>query len=111
MPGGLRQLGEVGWTSPMQEGAAAESSPGDAHVVQGLGPGPFLQGLFADRKQRRAAPLALGAHDTHAPLVLVAGAAAARHCLYDLDLFVVAADDQVADVDETIYAGVGAQAL
>ena len=67
------KLGEVAWTSPMQEGAASESSPRDAPVVQGLGPGPLHEGLFANLEQHSTATLVLGAHDLHAPLVLDAG--------------------------------------
>jgi hypothetical protein len=62
----------------MQEGAASESSPRNAHVVQGLGPGPFSERLFADRKERETAALALLAHDMHAPLVPNAGGIGAR---------------------------------
>ena len=63
----------------MQEGAASESSPRDAHVVQGFGSGPLLKGLLADSKQHSATTLALlGAHDMHAPLVLDAGGIRAR---------------------------------
>ena len=47
----------------MQEGAASESSPRDAHVVQGLGTSPFLESGLANRKQHRTAALVLGAHD------------------------------------------------
>jgi hypothetical protein len=65
-PGGLRQLGEVTWPSPMQEGAASESSPRDAHVVQGLGLAPLLEGLLANLEQHSAAALTLGTHDMHA---------------------------------------------
>jgi len=36
----------------------------------------------------------------HAPLVVFAGAAAAGHRLYDLDLVAVVVDDQMADVDD-----------
>ena len=50
----------------MQERAASESSPCNAHVVQGLGLGPLLKGPFVDLKERRTAALALGAHDMHA---------------------------------------------
>jgi len=50
----------------MEEGAAPESSPRDAHVVKGLGSGPLLQGPLADLEQHSAAALALGAHDMHA---------------------------------------------
>jgi hypothetical protein len=50
----------------MQEGAASESSPRDAHVVQGLGLAPLLEGLLADPEKHSAAALALGAHVWHA---------------------------------------------
>ena len=72
------ELGEVAWTSPMQEGAASESSPRNAHVVQGLGSDPLLQGLLADSKQHRAAALVLSTHDLHDPLVLDASGIGAR---------------------------------
>jgi hypothetical protein len=65
-PGGLRDAGEGLASVTMQGNAAAQPTPSDAHVVQALGSGPLLQGLLANRKQRRAAALALGAHDTHA---------------------------------------------
>jgi hypothetical protein len=59
----------------MQEGAASEPSPRDAHVVQGLGSGPLLQGLLANLEEDSTTALTLlGAHDMHAPLVLDAGA-------------------------------------
>jgi len=93
----------------MQEGAASEPSPANAHVVQGLGPAPFGQGLLADLQQDSAALFALpGAHDMHAPLVGCFNAALTRNGLDDLGLFAVLAVDQMADVDNTVYAGVGA---
>src|SRR5215212_1728104 len=61
------KFGEVPWTSPMQEGADSESSPRNAHVVQGLGRAPFLEGLLADREQRRTTTLTLGAHEICTP--------------------------------------------
>jgi hypothetical protein len=66
VPGGLRQLGEVPSAVAMQGDATAEAPPRPAYVGVGFGPGPLLQGLLADGKQHRAAPLALGAHDMHA---------------------------------------------
>jgi hypothetical protein len=36
---------------------------------------------------------------------------AARNGLYDLDLFTIVADDQMADEDGAVHAGTGAQAL
>jgi len=47
-----------------------------------------------------------------APLVHVAGAAAARDGLHDLDLFTgTGVLDKMTDVDDAIEAGVGAQTL
>jgi hypothetical protein len=92
----------------MQEGAASESSPRNAHVVQGLGRTPFLEGFPADRKQGETTALAPGAHD-HAPLVLdvVVGAAATRHGLEDLDLFAgTGVLDKMADVDDALVTDV-----
>jgi hypothetical protein len=60
------KFGEVPWTSPMQEGAASESSPRDAHVVQGLGRTPFLEGLLAELEEHSATALSFRAHDMHA---------------------------------------------
>jgi hypothetical protein len=59
--------------------------------VQGLGSGPFCQGLLANLEEHSAAALVLGAHDMHTALVACAGAAAARDGLYDLNLFTVVA--------------------
>jgi hypothetical protein len=96
----------------MQEGAASESSPRDAHVVQGLGPGPFGQGLLSDLQQDSAAPFALpGAHDMHAPLVGCVSAALTRNGVDDLGLFAVLADDEMADEDGAVHADTGAQAV
>jgi hypothetical protein len=51
----------------MQEGAASESSPRDAHVVQSLGPGPLEERLFANLEEDSTTALTLpGAHDRHA---------------------------------------------
>ena len=68
-----------------------EARPARTHLLKGFGPSPFLDGLFADRKQRGAAALVLRAHDLYAPLVDVAGAAAARDGVEDLDIFAVVA--------------------
>jgi hypothetical protein len=65
-------------TVAVQGDAAALAPPRDAHVVEGLGPDPLREGLLADGKQRGTAPLALLAHDMHAPLVLDAGGIRAR---------------------------------
>jgi hypothetical protein len=62
------KLGEVAWTSPMQEGAASESSPREAHVVQGLGPGPLHEGLFANLEQHSTARRWCLAHMICTPL-------------------------------------------
>jgi hypothetical protein len=63
------ELGEVAPTVAMQGDAAAEASPADPDVVQGRSPSSLSQSLFADRKQRRATALVLGAHD-HEPSAL-----------------------------------------
>jgi hypothetical protein len=64
----------------MQEGAASESSPRDAYVVQGLGPGPLLESLLANLEEDSTTALTLlgAAHDMHAPLVLDAVITGAR---------------------------------
>src|SRR5215211_5812364 len=72
-PGGLRQLGEVAATPPMQEGAASESSPRYANVVQTLGTSPFLKSLLADRQEHSTAALPFLTHGKHPPLAVVAG--------------------------------------
>jgi hypothetical protein len=82
-----------------------EARPARTHLLKGFGPSPFLDGLFADRKQRRAAALVLRAHDLYAPLVDVASASPTRYGLDDLDIFAVHFD-QKADVDDAVYAGV-----
>jgi hypothetical protein len=87
-----------------------EARPARTHLLKGFGPSPFLDGLFADRKQRGAAALVLRAHDLYAPLVDVAGASPTRYGLDDLDLFTVLFD-QMADVHNAFVTGVGAQAL
>jgi hypothetical protein len=96
----------------MQEGAASESSPRDAHVVQGLGFGPLDKRFLANLEEDSATALVLGAHGIHAPLVDVAGASPTRNGFYDLDLFAgTGVLDKVPDVDDAFVAGVGAQAL
>jgi hypothetical protein len=96
----------------MQEGAPSESSPRDAHVVESLGSAPLCEGLFAQLHGHGTSALVLLAHDMHAPLAVFAGAAAARHGLYDLDLFAgTGVLDKMPDVDDAISAGVRAQAL
>ena len=45
---------------------SAKPTPRDAHIVQGLGFSPFLEGLFADLEEDSTTPLALGTHDMHA---------------------------------------------
>jgi hypothetical protein len=88
-----------------------EARPARTHLLKGFGPSSFLDGLFADRKQLGAAALVLRAHDLYAPLVVdVAGASPARNGVEDLDIFAVHFE-QKADVDEAVYAGVGAHAL
>ena len=111
------QLGEVASTPPMQKGAASEPSPANAHVVQGLGPAPFGQGLLADLQQDRATVAVLLAHDSHAGLVgdadvSLASAAAAGDGLYALD-FVAASvvKDGVGQEDQSVRAGVGVMVL
>jgi hypothetical protein len=90
----------------MEGDAAAQAPPRPTNVREGLGLGPLLEGIFPDLEQGGAATLPFLAHDMHAPLVLVAGATAAGHGLYDLDLFAVLFD-QAADVDDALEAGVG----
>ncbi len=93
----------------MQESAASKSSPRYAHVVQSLSSGPLLEGLLADLEQHSTAALALGAHGMHAPLVLDAGATAARNEVDDLYLFAgTGVLDKMPDVDDALYTGVGA---
>jgi hypothetical protein len=73
------ELGEVASTPPMQESAASESSPRNAHIVQGFSPAPLLQSLLANLEEDDTTALTLlGAHDMHAPLVLDAGGIRAR---------------------------------
>ena len=50
VPGGLRQHREVLTTVPVEGDAAAQAPPGHAHVVQGLGQDPLLEGFLADRQ-------------------------------------------------------------
>jgi hypothetical protein len=50
----------------MQEGAASESSPRYANIVQSCGPAPFGQGLLADLQQDRAPAAVLLTHNLHA---------------------------------------------
>ena len=93
---------------PVEGGPASETAPAGANLLERLGPGPLLEGLLADRKERTVTALTLGAHDMHVPLVGFAGATATWDGLEDLYLVAVAIDDQVADVDDAIVAGVGA---
>jgi len=96
----------------MQEGAASESSPCDADLVQSLDPAPFGQGLLANLEEDRAASFALpGAHDMLAPLVLDVGASPTRNGVEDLNLFAVVAHDQATDEDDALVAGVGGLVL
>jgi hypothetical protein len=64
-----------------------EARPARTHLHKGFGPSPFLDGLFADHKQRRAAALVLRAHDLYAHLVACFSATAARQRLDPLYLF------------------------
>jgi hypothetical protein len=50
VPGGLRQHREVLAPVAVQGDAAAQPSPRDAHLLEGLGPGPLLEGLLSDGK-------------------------------------------------------------
>jgi hypothetical protein len=90
----------------MQGNAASETTPRPTHVRVGLGHDPLFEGFLADLKERRATTLSFRAHDLHAPLADVAGATAARNGLDDLDLFAVFGDDEMADVDDALEAGV-----
>jgi hypothetical protein len=90
---------------PVKGGPSSETAPTGANLLERLGPGPLLEGLLADRKERTATALTLGAHDMHVPLVVFAGAAATGHGLYDLYLFAVLFD-QMADIDDALVAGV-----
>src|SRR5215217_2313524 len=62
----------------MQGNAATQPTPSYPHIMQGRSLDPLLEGLFADLEQDSAAALALGAHDMHAPLAVVAGVESAR---------------------------------
>jgi hypothetical protein len=62
----------------VQGGPSAEASPHPTDLLKSLGPGPILEGLLANLEEDSAAALVLGAHDPHAPLVVFAGAAAAK---------------------------------
>jgi hypothetical protein len=88
-----------------------EARPARTHLLKGFGPSPFLDGLFADRKQHGTAALVLGTHDMRTPLVTCVSTALTRHRLKELGLFAIFANYQMADVDDAVYAGVGAQAL
>ena len=93
----------------MQEGAASESSPRDAHFVQGLGARPLLEGLLANSKQHRTTTSSFRTQDVHAPLVDVAGASPTRNAFYDLDLFAgTGVLGNMPDEDDALVAGVGA---
>ena len=103
------ELGEVASTPPMQESAASESSPRNAHIVQGFSPAPLLQSLLANGEQDRTAALALGTHGRHAPLAIVAGASPTRNSLDDLDLCIsTGVLDNMRDEDDALVAGVRA---
>src|SRR5687768_15226101 len=56
------KLGEVLAAVAMEGYAAAKPPPRDADLLEGLGPGPLLDGLLTDRKQGRAAAFPLLAH-------------------------------------------------
>ena len=100
-------------TVAVQRGPPSEARPTGADLLEGLGPGPLLVGLLADREQGRAAVLALGAHDRHAPLVIFADAATARNAviLHDLAIKVVLRLDDAAEVNPTVYAGASSLGL
>jgi hypothetical protein len=92
---------------------AAEPSPADTDIVQGLGPDPLLQGLLADLQQDRAAALPFLAHDSHAGLVGDAGlsascAAAAWHNFQMLHFLAHGfVKYSVGQEDQPVRAGVG----
>jgi hypothetical protein len=60
------ELGEVLATVTMEGDTPSEAPPRPTHIGVGLGSDPLLQGLLADREQRRATALTLGAHDMQA---------------------------------------------
>ena len=62
----------------VQRGPSSEASPDLTDLLKGFGPGPFLEGLLANLEENFTTPLAFGAHDLHAPLVLDAGVVCAR---------------------------------
>jgi hypothetical protein len=65
-------------------------------------------GAQRNLEEHSATAPVLGAHDMHAPLAVVAGAAAARNDLEDLCLFAgTGVLDKMADVDDAFGAGVG----
>jgi hypothetical protein len=93
----------------MEGGQSPEPSPTDADVVQGVGSDPLFQCSLTDSKQRRAASLVLGAHDMHAPLVDVAGTAAAKVEREFFYLFArLRVEGDLAYRHPAIVAGVGA---
>jgi hypothetical protein len=57
---------------------SSETPPADPDVVQGLCPGPLLEGLLAQLQGDSTPAFVFLAHDTHAPLVLDAGGVRAR---------------------------------
>jgi hypothetical protein len=63
----------------VQRGPSTEARPRPTDLLEGLGLGPFLEGLLADLEEDGTAALMLpGAHDLHAPLVLDAAGICAR---------------------------------
>src|SRR5215207_2604692 len=61
-PPATRELGEVATAVPVKGGPPSETAPAPPHVLEGLGPGPLLEGLLADRKERRTTTLSFRAH-------------------------------------------------
>jgi hypothetical protein len=95
----------------MQRSQAAQASPRPTDLLKRLGPSPLFQSRLTQLEEHSAAALALGAHDLYAALVDVASASPARNGVEDLYLFAVFGNNKMADVDDAVYAGVGAQAL
>ena len=105
------KLCEVATPVPVQRSQATQASPRPTDLLKRLGPSPLFQSRLTQLEEHSAAALVLGAHDLYAPLVDVASASPARNGVEDLYLFAVFGDNEMADVDEALVAGVGTQAL
>ena len=93
----------------MSRSQSSKASPRATHVGVGFRCTPFHERGVSEAQELWATALPFLAHDRHAPLVVIAGAAAAwhAHVLDYLAVEVVLRLDHMANVDPAVAAGVG----